>query len=223
MELTPLIERLSLSKTVHGDDGFEIHRGVLAEREVVGIVTGMGTEYATVGITRLLDAVAVDHVVVVGITGAVDDDTPIGTLGLAASERGLTRVLWPGEPGAGGDDAVLAAAAAQLREYFAGTRTRFDLPLAPDGTPFQRLVWDQLLAIRFGETWSYGEVARAIGRPAASRAVGAANGKNPIAIIIPCHRVIGSDGTLTGYGGGMPTKQWLLAHERGDVQVKLAL
>jgi len=80
MELTPLIERLSLSKTVHGDDGFEIHRGVLAEREVVGIVTGMGTEYATVGITRLLDAVAVDHVVVVGITGAVDDDTPIGTL-----------------------------------------------------------------------------------------------------------------------------------------------
>lgn len=109
---------------------------------------------------------------------------------------------------------ILTAAQTQLREFFAGERVVFELPLAPQGTAFQRLVWQQLLAIPFGTTATYGDVARAIGRPAASRAVGAANGRNPIAIIIPCHRVIGADGTLTGYGGGMPTKKWLLAHER---------
>ena len=108
---------------------------------------------------------------------------------------------------------MLADAARQLADYFAGTRRAFDLPLAPRGTGFQQVVWRALLAIPYGETCSYGELARAIGRPAASRAVGAANGRNPIAIVIPCHRVIGADGSMTGYGGGLPTKKWLLAHE----------
>lgn len=101
----------------------------------------------------------------------------------------------------------------QLEEYFAGARTHFDLRLAPRGTPFQQRVWKALLGVGFGRTASYGEIARAIGRPEASRAVGAANGKNPIAIIVPCHRIIGSSGALVGYAGGLPTKKWLLAHE----------
>jgi methylated-DNA-[protein]-cysteine S-methyltransferase len=144
-------------------------------------------------------------------------DAPFGRLALCARGDQLVCLNLPNHPVPDGrveKTPVLAATAAQLREYFAGTRTTFDLPLAPEGTPFQKLVWDQLLEIPYGVTRSYGEVARAIGRPAASRAVGAANGKNPIAIIIPCHRVIGADGTLTGYGGGMPTKQWLLEHEQ---------
>jgi methylated-DNA-[protein]-cysteine S-methyltransferase len=101
----------------------------------------------------------------------------------------------------------------QLQEYFAGERTRFDLRLAPRGTPFQQRVWKALLGVGYGRTASYGEIARAIGRPEASRAVGAANGKNPIAIIVPCHRIIGSSGALVGYAGGLPRKKWLLAHE----------
>jgi methylated-DNA-[protein]-cysteine S-methyltransferase len=101
----------------------------------------------------------------------------------------------------------------QLEEYFAGERTRFDLRLAPRGTPFQSRVWKALLEVGYGRTASYGEIARAIGRPEASRAVGAANGKNPIAIIVPCHRIIGSSGSLVGYAGGLPRKKWLLAHE----------
>jgi methylated-DNA-[protein]-cysteine S-methyltransferase len=109
---------------------------------------------------------------------------------------------------------VLAATAAQLGEYFAGKRLEFDLPLGGRGTGFQERVWRALVAIPFGTTCSYGEIARSIGRPSASRAVGAANGKNPISIIVPCHRVIGSTGELTGYGGGMPAKRWLLDHER---------
>jgi len=109
---------------------------------------------------------------------------------------------------------VLERAAAQLTEYFAGRRRGFDLPLALRGTPFQTRVWRALLQLPFGVTCSYGELARAIGKPSASRAVGAANGQNPIAIIVPCHRVIGSTGELTGYGGGLAMKRWLLDHER---------
>ena len=109
---------------------------------------------------------------------------------------------------------VLERTVRQLEEYFAGTRHAFDLPLAPEGTGFQQLVWRALLAIPYGGTCSYGAIARSIGRPAASRAVGAANGANPIAIIVPCHRVIGASGDLTGYGGGMVAKRWLLDHER---------
>jgi methylated-DNA-[protein]-cysteine S-methyltransferase len=111
---------------------------------------------------------------------------------------------------------VLERTAEQLAEYFAGERREFDLPLAARGTGFQEIVWRALLAIPFGETCSYGEIAKAIGRPSASRAVGAANGRNPISIIIPCHRVIGSTGELTGYGGGMDNKRWLLDHERAQ-------
>jgi len=111
---------------------------------------------------------------------------------------------------------VLAAAEEQLGEYFAGERTEFDLALAAVGTSFQQLVWRALSTIPFGVTWTYGELARAIGRPSASRAVGAANSKNPLGIIVPCHRVIGASGELTGYAGGMAAKQRLLAHERGQ-------
>jgi methylated-DNA-[protein]-cysteine S-methyltransferase len=113
------------------------------------------------------------------------------------------------------DDEPFATAVSQLAAYFNGTLTEFDLPLAPEGTPFQRKVWDGLRAIPYGQTVSYGELARSIGSPAASRAVGLANGRNPIAIVVPCHRVIGSDGSLTGYGGGLDRKQFLLSFERG--------
>jgi methylated-DNA-[protein]-cysteine S-methyltransferase len=111
------------------------------------------------------------------------------------------------------DDRRLASAVEQLDEYFAGARTRFDLPLAPRGTAFQQAVWAQLLLIPYGETWSYGQLARAVGKPSASRAVGAANGRNPLSIVIPCHRVIGADGSLTGYGGHVSRKLVLLDHE----------
>jgi len=111
------------------------------------------------------------------------------------------------------DDGRLRTAVAQLEEYFAGARTRFDLSLLPPGTPFQKKVWAALVQIPFGATASYGEIARAVGRPDASRAVGGANHRNPIAIIIPCHRVIGADGSMTGYGGGLPRKRLLLELE----------
>lgn len=107
----------------------------------------------------------------------------------------------------------LAATLRQLQEYFAGARRVFDLPLSLQGTVFQQRVWHTLTEIPYGETWSYGQLARRIGNPGASRAVGLANGRNPISILVPCHRVIGADGSLTGYGGGMERKQWLLAHE----------
>ncbi len=143
--------------------------------------------------------------------------SPLGPLRLHARGDLLAAVHLPtdaplaDEPQRATD--VLATTADQLREYFAGHRRAFDLPLAPEGTDFQQLVWTALLAIPFGHTRSYGEIAAAIGRPSASRAVGAANGRNPIAIIVPCHRVIGASGALTGYAGGMDAKRWLLAHE----------
>ena len=111
------------------------------------------------------------------------------------------------------DDAALPEVQQQLAEYFAGTRRHFDLQLKMEGTEFQRRVWNALLEIPFGETKSYGYQARRIGLPDAARAVGAANGQNPISIIVPCHRVIGANGALTGYGGGIERKRWLLAHE----------
>ena len=112
----------------------------------------------------------------------------------------------PGDPGA----APFAVAARQLADYFAGQLTEFDLPLAPAGTDFQRRVWATLQTIPYGQTWSYAQLAEKIGRASAVRAVGLANGKNPIAVVIPCHRVIGSDGSLTGYGGGLDRKRFLL-------------
>ncbi|HET7133769.1 MAG TPA: methylated-DNA--[protein]-cysteine S-methyltransferase [Gammaproteobacteria bacterium] len=116
-------------------------------------------------------------------------------------------------PHARRDDRAIQHVRKQVKEYCAGERTEFDLELAPRGTDFQQAVWNALLAIPYGETRSYGEIARAIGQPTAARGVGAANGSNPIALIVPCHRVIGADGSLTGYGGGLPLKRALLAHE----------
>ena len=111
------------------------------------------------------------------------------------------------------DDAAFAHVRRQLEEYWAGTRTEFDVPLDLAGTPFQVEVWHALMGIPYGETISYGELARRIGKPSASRAVGAANGRNPVSVIVPCHRVIGGDGSLTGYGWGTARKAWLLEHE----------
>jgi methylated-DNA-[protein]-cysteine S-methyltransferase len=146
--------------------------------------------------------------------------TPIGELVLTADPDGaLTGLYLPNRPpdttGWVRDDALLEPARRQLSEYFAGERTEFDLPLRPAGAAFQLEVWEALLKIPYGETASYGEIAREIGHPTAFRAVGAANGQNPIAIIVPCHRVIGSNGSLTGYGGGLPTKRALLDLEAG--------
>jgi methylated-DNA-[protein]-cysteine S-methyltransferase len=146
--------------------------------------------------------------------------SPIGELLLLSDGEALTTVLIEPsghevEAGLGQrqDDGPLVAACQQLRAYFAGERIDFDLPLAPCGTDFQRRVWDELRRIPFGATTSYRELARRIGHPTAVRAVGAANGRNPLPIIVPCHRVIGADGTLVGYGGGLERKQWLLRHE----------
>lgn len=149
-------------------------------------------------------------------------DTPVGTLLLAADAHHLTHVVFADEPHAGkartaaADDenpAVLAEAARQLRAYFDGTLRTFDLPLAARGTPFQRDVWRTLRTVPFGETTHYGALAARLGRASAVRAVGAANGANPISIVVPCHRVVGRDGSLTGYAGGLARKRWLLDHE----------
>ena len=148
-------------------------------------------------------------------------DTPIGALRLVAEDGGLVEIhfaaaLPPGDQDGGldPDEPALAAAARELGEYFRGGRRTFSVPLAPCGTEFQRLVWDALREIPYGETRSYAWLAAHIGRPNAVRAVGAANGANPFAIVVPCHRVIGSNGTLTGYAGGLEIKRWLLEHEQ---------
>ena len=145
-------------------------------------------------------------------------DTPFGTLRIVATEAEITAVQLVRGPASHppGDHALHQEAQAQLRAWLAGERRDFDLPLAPEGTAFQRAVWAELEAIPFGETRTYGQIAARLGRASASRAVGAANGQNPLMIVVPCHRVIGSDGSLTGYAGGMPMKAWLLAHERGS-------
>lgn len=153
--------------------------------------------------------------------------TPLGILRIEMSERGLTAVHLPPQRARPEelprDDERCAEALGQLSEYFAGTRTRFELPLAAEGTPFQRRVWDALVEIPLGETWSYGQLARRLGDAKQARAVGAANGQNPIAIIVPCHRVIGADGTLTGYAGGLENKRWLLDHEAKVAQLERPL
>jgi len=149
--------------------------------------------------------------------------TPVGTLTLVASDRGLRAVLWPKlspqragispRPRRNPDHPILQKAVQQLDEYFAGTRTSFDLPLDLEGTRFQLATWRSLADIPFGATTTYGRQAAALGIPTAARAVGAANGANPVCIVLPCHRVIGANGSLTGFGGGLPIKQWLLDHE----------
>lgn len=150
--------------------------------------------------------------------------SPVGELTLVGGDAGLVAVLWENDrpdrvslgPLIDGEHPVLAATQTQLREYFADGRRVFDVPLDFRGTEFQRKVWAALLEIPFGETRSYGEIARGFGTPGASRAVGAANGRNPISIIAPCHRVIGKSGNLTGFAGGIEAKAWLLAMEEGQ-------
>ncbi|HEX8696924.1 MAG TPA: methylated-DNA--[protein]-cysteine S-methyltransferase [Longimicrobium sp.] len=147
--------------------------------------------------------------------------SPIGTLTAVVDEAGaLTRLLFAGDappPDAVWDEERCAPVAAELGEYFRGERRDFGVPLAPRGTDFQRRVWDELRRIPYGQTISYRELAARVGRPAAVRAVGRANGTNPIPIIVPCHRVIGTDGSLTGYGGGLETKRRLLELEGAAV------
>lgn len=146
--------------------------------------------------------------------------SPVGTLTLVADATCLREIHFPKERHPSkrplpheGENAVLRETRRQLDAYFGGGLQAFDLPLDPHGTDFQREVWAMLARIPYGATWSYGELARRIGKPDAVRAVGAANGRNPIPIILPCHRVIGADGALTGFGGGLPTKQFLLQLE----------
>jgi methylated-DNA-[protein]-cysteine S-methyltransferase len=153
--------------------------------------------------------------------------SPVGELLLTATEEGLTRVWFEenrhggprsaewrsAEEVGGAAERILRAAREQLDAYFAGERKSFDLPLAAAGTPFQERVWKALCTIPFGHTSSYGEIAIRMGEPRAVRAVGAANGRNPIPIVVPCHRVIGANGDLTGFGGGIERKRWLLEHE----------
>jgi methylated-DNA-[protein]-cysteine S-methyltransferase len=142
-------------------------------------------------------------------------ESPVGYLSLVSDEKYLKSVTFSDErvedaehlPG------ILLQAASQLKEYFEGTRSRFDLPLDPDGTGFQKNVWQKLLEVPYGATKSYRDIALELGSVLNTRAVGTANGKNPIAIIIPCHRIIGQDGKLVGYAGGLERKKWLLLHE----------
>jgi methylated-DNA-[protein]-cysteine S-methyltransferase len=152
-------------------------------------------------------------------------DSPVGLLTLVANDKGLAAILWEnddpervrlGPMEEDGKHPVLLEAERQLEDYFAGKLERFSLPLEFTGTDFQKKVWTALTTIPFGETRSYAEIARQIGHPAAVRAVGAANGKNPISIVAPCHRVIGSDGKLTGFAGGLEAKAFLLQMESRD-------
>lgn len=152
--------------------------------------------------------------------------TPIGELVLVASESGLREIRLPlgdrrDRRRDVGETPVLAETRRQLEEYFRGARREFDLPLEVDGSPFQREVWDALARIPYGVTESYGQLAQRVGRPGAARAVGGANGRNPLPIVVPCHRVIGASGALTGYGGpsqeGIAMKRWLIDHETAAV------
>jgi methylated-DNA-[protein]-cysteine S-methyltransferase len=142
-------------------------------------------------------------------------DSPMGSMTIASSERGLVSVQFGLNMPADGliDDVANHDVAEQLQEYFEGKRTHFDLPLDIKGTPFQVAVWNELLKIPYGSTCSYMDIARSLGKPGAARAVGMANHENPIAVVIPCHRVVGSDGSLTGYAGGLHIKQQLLSIE----------
>lgn len=158
--------------------------------------------------------------------------SPIGPLTLVASDDALVAIDFPDRgdgraalPEAPRRHAVIALAERELAAYFAGTGAAFTVPLAPEGTAFQQACWRALRAIPYAETRTYGEQAALVGKPSAARAVGAANGANPIPIVVPCHRVIGASGALVGFGGGLPTKRWLLAHEakHGARQATLGL
>jgi methylated-DNA-[protein]-cysteine S-methyltransferase len=159
-------------------------------------------------------------------------DSPVGVLTIVASDRGLRAILWPGDTdgrvpiGSATNDPehpVIAATIDQLVDYFAGERTEFELPLDPVGTPFQQSAWNTLRTIPYAETISYGEQAARMGDRRKARAVGAANGRNPISIVVPCHRVVGTSGSLTGFAAGIETKAWLLDHERRVAGVTLGV
>lgn len=157
---------------------------------------------------------------------AVYYESPIGLLKIEGGENGVCAVDFvdrrSARPGRGEKEplpAPLTDAIAQLEEYFRGSRRTFSVKLDLGGTAFQRLVWKELLAVEFGRTTTYKTIAESIGKPAATRAVGGANHRNPVSIIVPCHRVVGSDGQLTGYGGGLWRKEWLLRHEQGDLSL----
>jgi methylated-DNA-[protein]-cysteine S-methyltransferase len=158
---------------------------------------------------------------------STDIQSPVGILRIHGNETGITAIEFVDSPAddsaPSGDHPLLAECASQLDEYFAGTRSDFSLQLAAGGTEFERQVWGELVKIPFGKRCSYLEIAERLGNPGAVRAVGLANSRNPIAIIVPCHRVVGSDGSLTGYAGGLWRKQWLLEHEGGDGQIRLEL
>jgi methylated-DNA-[protein]-cysteine S-methyltransferase len=150
-------------------------------------------------------------------------DTPVGPIEVRVNEDGaVVRVSFAEDDAmvGGTNDDVCAAALRQLDEYFNDERHCFDLELGPEGSDFEKQVWTELQQIPFGTTTTYGEIACKVGDPGASRAVGLANARNPIAVIIPCHRVIGADGDLTGYAGGMHRKRWLLAHEAGQQELE---
>ena len=156
-------------------------------------------------------------------------ESPVGRLLLAMDGQGLRHVAFENgrHPTAVGADwersrGALHEVRAQLTAYFAGRLMEFDLPLAPAGTEFQQQVWLELLRIPYAATTSYGDIARRLGDPTASRAVGAANGRNPLPIVVPCHRVVGADGSLTGFGGGLPVKRFLLDHEQRHSTFALA-
>ena len=156
---------------------------------------------------------------------AIDMESPIGSLRVVAEDGALVGVYMEAhahqpvlDAADGAGDPLLVLTREQLGAWFLGQRRDFDLPLRPRGSPFQLTVWQELMRIPYGETRTYGEIARSLGRPEASRAVGAANGRNPLSIVVPCHRVVGADGSLTGYGGGLKRKRWLLEHERAVVE-----
>lgn len=157
----------------------------------------------------------------------MEHDLPLGTMVLAACDCGLIGAWFVGQAHFAGPQAewradpvapLLQQAARQLDEWFAGARRRFDLPLAPQGTPFRQAVWNEIARIDYGQTRAYGSLAAALGRPHAARAVGAATGRNPWSIIVPCHRLVGRDGGLTGYAGGLERKRELLGFEAGRVR-----
>jgi methylated-DNA-[protein]-cysteine S-methyltransferase len=176
----------------------------------------LGSQTVELGALGVVTVVASERAIVAITFGAAPrarrlEPRPPGARDLGDRASGGGR---PVRARSGARERLLAHAARELEDYVAGARTTFSFPFAATGTPFQREVWAALSAIPFGETRSYADVARAIGRPRAVRAVGAANGKNPLSIVVPCHRVIGGRGDLTGYSGGLPRKAWLLAHER---------
>ncbi|QBG36510.1 methylated-DNA--[protein]-cysteine S-methyltransferase [Litorilituus sediminis] len=147
-------------------------------------------------------------------------ETPLGLMELTANDDGLCQAIFCGDNiKTINANQVTKDSQHQLHEYFAGKRKAFDLPLAPKGTAFQQLVWQQLANIPYGEVYSYGDIAKLVNKPKGSQAVGGANGRNPISIIVPCHRVIGANGSLTGYAGGIERKLWLLNHEGAKLNI----